>query len=92
MIKATVPQTNTSGRVEYTQANEITKLKELGNIAPVTSGQGLPTFGGPQRKMPCNCLSKTQVGANSQEDVYRLTPAQCQKVKWRRSRAEMKPW
>ena len=38
IIKLTVPQTNTGGRVEHTQTNEITKLKELGNIAPVTSG------------------------------------------------------
>ena len=34
----TVPQTNTSGWVEYTQTIEITELKELGNTASVTSG------------------------------------------------------
>ena len=34
----TVPQTNTSRWVENTKTIEITKLKELGNIASVTSG------------------------------------------------------
>jgi len=34
----TVPKTNTSGWVENTQTNGITKLKELGNTASVTSG------------------------------------------------------
>ena len=38
ITKLTVPQTNTSGWVEYTQAIEITRVKELGNIASVTSG------------------------------------------------------
>ena len=38
MIKITVPQTNTSGWVEYTKTIEITKLKELGKTASVTSG------------------------------------------------------
>ena len=38
MIKLTVPQTNTGGWDEYSKVNEITKLKELGNTASVTSG------------------------------------------------------
>ena len=28
-----------------------------------------------------DCLSKTQLRANSQEDVYGVTPARCRKVK-----------
>ena len=28
-----------------------------------------------------DCLSKTQLCANSQEDVYRVTPARCRNVK-----------
>ena len=28
-----------------------------------------------------DCLSKTQLYANSEEDVYRVTPARCRKVK-----------
>ena len=34
----TVPKTDTGGWVEYTKVNEITKLKELGKTAAVTSG------------------------------------------------------
>jgi hypothetical protein len=32
--RAPVPQTDTGRRVEYTKANGITFVKELGNIAP----------------------------------------------------------
>ena len=46
---------------------------------------------GPQRKSPCDCLSKTQVCANTKVDVYGLTPAQCWKVKWSGASCEMKP-
>ena len=38
MELVTVPQTNTGGWIEYIQTNEITKLKELGKKASVTSG------------------------------------------------------
>ena len=38
MKYVSVPQTNTSGWVEYTQVIEITRVKELGNTASVTSG------------------------------------------------------
>ena len=34
-----------------------------------------------QRSSLGDCLSKTQLCANSQEDVYRVTPARCRKVK-----------
>jgi hypothetical protein len=45
----------------------------------------------PQRKNPRDCLLKTQVCANSQEDVYGLTPAQCWKVNERGASFEPKP-
>ena len=37
----------------------------------------------PQRTGPSNCLTKTQVYANPQGEVYELTPARCWKVKGR---------
>ena len=37
----------------------------------------------PQRIGPGDCLPKTHGYANSQEDVYGLTPARCWKVKRR---------
>jgi hypothetical protein len=43
-------------------------------VVPPPSGEG--TVSGPG-----DCLSKTQLCANSQEDVYRVTPARCRKVK-----------
>ena len=43
-------------------------------MVPPPSGEG--TVSGPG-----DCLSKTQLCANSQEDVYRATPARCRKVK-----------
>ena len=36
---------------------------------------------GSQKQGPSDCLSKTQVRAKSQDDVYGLTPAQCRTVK-----------
>ena len=38
MEEVTVPQTNTGGWIEYIKTIEITKLKELGKLASVTSG------------------------------------------------------
>ena len=35
---------------------------------------------GPQLKTPSDCLSKTQLRANSKEDVYGATLVQCQNV------------
>ena len=35
----------------------------------------------PQRTGPSNCLTKTQVYAKPQGEVYELTPARCRKVK-----------
>jgi hypothetical protein len=46
---------------------------------------------GPQLKNSRDCLSKTQVCANTKVDVYGLTPAQCRKVKEICSRSELKP-
>jgi hypothetical protein len=41
-----------------------------------------PAFGQrAQRSSLGDCLSKTQFRANSQEDVYGMTPARCRKVK-----------
>ena len=40
-------------------------------------------YGNPQRIVPGNCLSKTQLYAKSKDDVYGLTPARCRKVKRR---------
>ena len=37
----------------------------------------------PQRNDPGDCLTKTQHYAKSQDAVYGVMPAQCQKVKWR---------
>ena len=37
-----VPQTDTGGQVENTKASERTVVKELGKMAPVTSGEGAP--------------------------------------------------
>ena len=41
------------------------------------------SFRGPQRNRGSDCLLKTQGYANSQEEVYGLTPARCWKVKGR---------
>ncbi len=46
----------------------------------------------PQLKMPGDCLSKTQLYAKPQGDVYGATLAQCQKVKGRALRLKLKPW
>ena len=48
----------------------------------------------PQIIGPGDCLPKTHGYANSQEDVYGLTPARCRKVKRRanrKRRLELKP-
>ena len=45
----------------------------------------------PQRNGSSDCLPKTQVCAKSQDEVYRLTPAQCRKVKRSGASYESKP-
>ncbi len=57
-------------------------MKELGNLTPyVRKKGGLPGNRRPQRKGSGNCLSKTQLCANTQVDVYRVTLAQYRNVK-----------
>ena len=75
-----VPQTDTGRRGENPKTSGRTLVKELGKMTPVTSGEGVPRKR-PQRIGPSDCLAKTQVCAKSRDDVYRLTPAQCRKVK-----------
>ena len=48
-------------------------------------------YGNPQRIVPGNCLSKTQLYAKSKDDVYGVTPARCRKVKRRSESPESKP-
>ena len=48
-------------------------------------------YGNPQRIVPGNCLSKTQLYAKSKDDVYGVTPARCWKVKRRSESPESKP-
>tara|TARA_B100000700_G_scaffold298698_1_gene364830 strand:- start:377 stop:553 length:177 start_codon:yes stop_codon:yes gene_type:complete len=49
------------------------------------------SFLGAQRRSPGDCLTKTQVCAKGKPYVYRLTPAQCWKVKGRGESLELKP-
>ena len=44
-----------------------------------------------QQRGPSDCLTKTQGHANSKEEVYGLTPAQCWKVKRKGASSESKP-
>ena len=48
-------------------------------------------YGNPQRIVPGNCLSKTQLYAKSKDDVYGVTPARCRKVKRGSESPESKP-
>ena len=58
-------------------------VKELGKLTPYVRDKGalLRFKRRAQRKGAGDCLSKTQDCANSQEDVYSLTPARCRNVK-----------
>ena len=57
-------------------------VKELGKFTPYVRNKGALTLRRrAQRKGSGNCLSKTQDCANSKEDVYSLTLAQCRNVK-----------
>lgn len=47
----------------------------------MSGGWELVATEGRSESISGNCLPKTQVRANSQEDVYGLTPDQCEKVK-----------
>ena len=42
----------------------------------------LPATAGCNKRVFRDCLTKTQVRANSKETVYGLRPAQCSQVKW----------
>ena len=46
---------------------------------------------GAQIRSPGDCLTKTQVCAKGNPYVYRLTPAQCRKVKERGESCKLKP-
>ena len=46
---------------------------------------------GAQIRRPGDCLTKTQVCAKGKPYVYRLTPAQCRKVKGSGASCELKP-
>jgi len=46
---------------------------------------------GAQIRRPGDCLTKTQVCAKGKPYVYRLTPAQCRKVKGKSESFELKP-
>ena len=46
---------------------------------------------GAQIRRPGDCLTKTQVCAKGKPYVYRLTPAQCRKVKGSGASRELKP-
>ena len=57
-------------------------MKELGKFTPYVRKKGaLQVMLRAQRKGSGDCLSKTQHCANSQEDVYSVTPARCRNVK-----------
>lgn len=72
-----VPQSDTGVPGEDPKAFGRTLVKELGKMAPYLRYKGRPPQGGPQRIGSSDCLSKTQDSANSQEDVWSLTPARC---------------
>ena len=77
-------KTDTGRRGEKPQALERMVVKELGKFTPYVRNKGalLPIRRErAQRKGSGDCLSKTQDCANSQEDVYSLTPARCRNVK-----------
>ena len=58
-------------------------VKELGKLTPYVRNKGALTdlIGRAQRRGSGDCLSKTQDCANTQVDVYSLTPARCRNVK-----------
>ncbi len=75
-------KTDTGRRGEKPQALEKTVVKELGKLTPYVRKKG--ALLGNQRAQRIgsgDCLSKTQHCANSQEDVYSVTPARCRNVK-----------
>ncbi len=77
-------KTDTGRCGEKPQALEIMVVKELGKLTPYVRNKGaLPPRKRrrAQRRGSGDCLSKTQHCANSQEDVYSVTPARCRKVK-----------
>ena len=65
-ITRTVPQTDTGGQVEHTEALERTMLKELGKLPPYFGRRGTSikaTFWGWHRPGGGDCLLKTQGSA-----------------------------
>ena len=81
-LMQSVPQTDTGGLVEKTKAIERTSFKELGKLAGRKFAR-CPAWSNPgyNKRVGGDCLTKTQVYANSKEYVYGLKPAQCWKVK-----------
>lgn len=66
----TVPETDTGRRGEYPQTRVGTLRKELGKLALYVRYKGrLTRKGRPQKRATSDCLSKTQLSANSEEDV-----------------------
>ena len=75
-------KTDTGRCGEKPQALEITVVKELGKLTPYVRNKGaLLVKQRAQRKGSGDCLSKTQHCANTQVDVYSVTPARCRNVK-----------
>jgi hypothetical protein len=69
-LHVTVPETDTGRRGEYPQTRVRTLQKELGKLAPYVRYKGrLPRKRRPQKRGSIDCLSKTQLSANSEEDV-----------------------
>ena len=75
-----------------TQVNKFSKLRRLRELCWRNSAKWLRNFGIRSDFLRAtlrschiigdsDCLLKTQVSANSQEDVLKLTPAQCCKIK-----------
>ena len=95
-----VPHTDTGRQVEETKVDERIPVKELGTNDPVTSGKGVLAMVKPARvelkrvaaKRPRRLFNKN-TGRCEREtaDVYRLTPAQCWKVKGSCASGEPKP-
>ncbi len=72
-FKAARTKTDTGGRAEDAKVSERTVAKELVKMAQYVRKKGRSKE--PQLKCPSDCLTKTQLYAKPQGEVYGVTPA-----------------
>jgi hypothetical protein len=69
------------GKYENTKGTKKLSLRNSANYSCNFGKKETLIKLGLQVNGPSDCFSKTQVSAKFNDDVWRLTPAQCQKVK-----------